>query len=352
MEYYNWQRTLSHSDALAYMVIGAKGVGKTFGARKLCIEDFLKSGARFGEISRHKDESEDVSAGYFEKLAPFFPEWQFKTDNRFGYIAPACGEDETPDWSVCCYFIALSTFQKSKRKNYVNVRTLLFDEFIIDSRDRYHRYIRNEYGILCNVVDSVLRETPDGSGKIDKRILLMANACDLTCPHLEGFGIKSLPKQFGYSRHKRRKTLLHYVDPAESAARATDTLVGWMVEGTDEGSMMFGNEFVGLDGGGFIESKSKGANYYCGFAFNGHRFAIWLDKATAVFYVTKKFPKKLDTPLYFLVMDDGRIDYQAIRRNEKICRMLGDLHYKGLLRYDSAVTREMFKTLLKTIGVL
>ena len=39
-DFYDWHKTLSY-DADVTMVIGPRGVGKTFGLRKQCIKDFL-----------------------------------------------------------------------------------------------------------------------------------------------------------------------------------------------------------------------------------------------------------------------------------------------------------------------
>ena len=53
-DFYDWNKTLSY-DADVTMVIGAKGIGKTFGLRKQCIKDFLRDGSRkegMGEARR------------------------------------------------------------------------------------------------------------------------------------------------------------------------------------------------------------------------------------------------------------------------------------------------------------
>lgn len=59
-KYYDWEKTLSY-DADVTMVIGARGVGKTFGLRKQCIKDFLRDGSRFVEVTRFKNELSGVS---------------------------------------------------------------------------------------------------------------------------------------------------------------------------------------------------------------------------------------------------------------------------------------------------
>ena len=82
-EFYDWAKTLSY-DADVTMVIGARGIGKTFGLRRQCIRDFLKDGSRFVEITRYNNELSGVSDGYFNRLSelPEFGDYMFKTDAR------------------------------------------------------------------------------------------------------------------------------------------------------------------------------------------------------------------------------------------------------------------------------
>ena len=61
-KYYDWEKTLSY-DADVTMVIGARGVGKTFGLRRQFIRDYLRHEWRFVEVTRYKNELSGVSDG-------------------------------------------------------------------------------------------------------------------------------------------------------------------------------------------------------------------------------------------------------------------------------------------------
>ena len=152
------------TDAEFVLIIGGKNIGKTFNIRLDLVNDYIKNGRRFVEISRSRDEMQDVASGYFDKMVAegYFPDYVFKTDARTGYIAKRPAGDSEPDWQVCCYFVATTLFQRAKRRaNYVNVCNAIFDEFIIDKRDRYHRYAPGEFGLLMNMLDSVFRPFPN-----------------------------------------------------------------------------------------------------------------------------------------------------------------------------------------------
>ena len=120
------------------LIVGGKGLGKTFQVRKDAISSFLDTGARFVEVSRSGEESKSVQRGYFEKIQRegYFPGYDFKVENDCGYIAE---RSDNPSWLQLCYFVALSSFQREKRRTYADVDYIIFDEFIIDKRDRYHQ---------------------------------------------------------------------------------------------------------------------------------------------------------------------------------------------------------------------
>ena len=81
-DYYDWNKTLSY-DADVTMVVGARGIGKTYGLRLQFIRDWIKDGSRFVELVRHKNELSDFSATYFNRIEENdeFPDYVFKTNS-------------------------------------------------------------------------------------------------------------------------------------------------------------------------------------------------------------------------------------------------------------------------------
>ena len=115
LKYYDWERTLSY-DADVTMVIGARGIGKTFGLRMQCIRDFIRDGSRFCEIVRFKNSLSVVSDGYYDRLSalPEFEGYMFKTDSRYAWIAERPEEGKKSMWRKAGYFVALSDGQIKK----------------------------------------------------------------------------------------------------------------------------------------------------------------------------------------------------------------------------------------------
>lgn len=330
------------------MVIGGKGIGKTFGLRLALVDRAIRSGCTvlFAELCRSNDEAKAVSAGYFDKLQAegYFPEYQFKVERLQGFVAPA-GDDE-PEWAPICYFVSLTMFQREKKRTFANVYNIIYDEFVIDKKDKHHRYLPNEYSILANLADTIFRQQPGDDRP--RHIYMLANACDLTCPYLRHMGINK-PPAFGYSWYRNKTVLLHYVEPWDAEDRKAYTLVGRMLAGDDEAAMVFDNAFdVGSVND--IRSKTPGARYSLGIVFQAARFGVWIDYSSGIVYINDQIPRGSKN-IYSLTKKDGTIDYMLVQRNDSMMQTLVNMFYSGLVRYSSPAIREAFLEVLGFLGV-
>ena len=349
--YYDWQKTMSYqtgTNGEICIVLGAKDIGKTFGLRLKCIERYLKCGELFCEICRTNEECKAVMRGYFDKLqnAGFFKDYVFKTEQNCGYIALKPIGDDKPQWNLICYFVALTNFQREKKRTYVAPKRFIFDEAVIDVKDRYHRYLPDEFLILANLLDSISRQQPDDDSQY--YLYILGNSVDMTCPYLRHCGISKLPK-FGYSYYKDKTVLLHYVEPWDADDRRAYTLVGRMLEGHDESRIIFDNEFADTTGKEIMR-KTPNAQYKYAFKWGRVTFAIWVDMKRGLWFVTSKLPKDAKN-VYTLAKRDSSVDYQVVQKASPLAKLLTEVYYIGGLRYESASIREAFFEVLSFLGV-
>ena len=350
-KFYDWQKTMSYqtgTNGEICLVLGAKDIGKTFGLRKICVDRFIKHGELFVEICRTDAERKEVMPGYFDKLQNdgFFTDYIFKTEKGCGYIAPRVDDDEKPDWRLICYFVALTNFQREKKRTYVKPRRFIYDEAVIDTKDRYHRYLPDEFLILANLLDSISRQQPGDDYSYN--VYLLGNSVDLTCPYLRDFGVTKIPK-FGYSFYKNKTVLLHYVEPWDAQDRKAYTLVGRMLEGHDESRVIFDNEFADTTGREIMR-KTPEAKYKFAFKWGRMTFAVWSDQRRGLWFVTSKLPKGAEN-VYTLTKRDSSVDYKAVQRADPLAKLLVEFYYIGGLRYDSPHIREAFFEILAFLGV-
>lgn len=351
-DYYDWNKTLSY-DADVTMVVGARGIGKTYGLRLQFIRDWIKDGSRFAEIVRHKNELSDFSATYFNRIEENneFPDFVFKTSPRHAYIAyKPKNKDDKPQWKLIGYFGALTEAQAMKKRTYSKVKRILLDEAVIDKRlDRYHNYLPNEFGILANILDSISRERSETEYNKRCRVYLLGNACDLLNVYFAAYGVNKEPKE-GYSWHKNKTMLLHYVKNAEYAkAKTNDTVAGRMLANTADELVASANEFLRANND-YVFKKPKHAKFYFGLVYNDKKFGVWADYKEGYYYVTEKIPKNA-SPIYALSASDNKVNYIMAKRAEGALRGFADLYYVGIIRYETPYIKEQFLEVLNLFGV-
>ncbi len=69
--FWNAKRTLTHN-MLINVIVGNRGGGKSYGAKKLGIDNFLNKGEQFGYIRRYKDDLKEPMVQFFKDI-----EWEY-----------------------------------------------------------------------------------------------------------------------------------------------------------------------------------------------------------------------------------------------------------------------------------
>lgn len=356
MKYYDWNKTLSY-DADVVMVVGARGIGKTYGERLQFVRDYINKGKRFVDLTRYKQQLSDFTGTYFQRIEENREfELLFKTNNRAAYLAKPLSrkqknKDEKPKWEQFGYFGALTMAQEMKKWTFSNVKRIGLDEAIIDRRiDRFHNYLPNEFSILANIVDSVSRERPE-TPKVDRpQLILLGNAADLLNPYFGRYGINEEPL-IGYTWHDGKTMLLHYMkDKVYSEEKSVNTVAGRMLNGTLDGLIANQNEFL-KQSDDFVEKKPKWAKFTMGIVYQEQQYGIWEDSREGYYYVTSKIPKSTNQPIFALSSSDNKLNYIAAKKAELALRNFTELYYLGIVRYESAVLRERFMECLQLFGV-
>lgn len=350
---YDWPKTLSY-DADVTIVCTERGPGKTYGLRCSCVSDWLKRKYRFVEVCRTKDEAEDVSRDYHKKLVENgeYPGYLFKTDRTGAYIAPKpADEKEKPQWEQYGYFVAMTMFQRIKKKTFSRVRKIILDEAAIDSADKYHGYLKREFYVLQEIVNSCSRERAQDEAGIEPRVYLLMNAVDMLNPYFAAYGIDKEPRP-GYTWHAGKTCLLHYVPRTETGqANLTHTVAGRMAKaaGTSTASYTAAFENAGSD---WIADKPSRARFEFGLVYKGKKLGVWLDDQDGYYYVNGRVPEGHNRPVYALTADDGRINYVMAKRGHKALKTFADLYYLGIVKYDTYATRDAFMKAMAMFGIV
>ena len=351
MVYYDWDRVYSYNRKWN-LILTPRGYGKTFGFRKGALNAFRKRKELFTEIVRVKDELLPVASKYFAKVQAkgFFPYYDFKYEMKERTMYARDGRFENASWQPIGYIVAMTEEQFLKKLTFTDgnhVSRMALDEAVIEKKDRFHRYNKREWEIINGIISTITRETPDNPWR--GRMYFFGNAVDLTCPLFEALGIDRVPSEYGYHLYGD-DVLLHYAEPVNREAFERMTTSGRALSGSTEGDKLFGNVFEGSDSNLHIAHKPKQAKFWRGYAYLGRVFGLWIDHAGGLVHVTDGAPRNQE--VLALTYEDGTINYRLVRLNSRDVKILGDLFYKRLLRFEDIQTRERFADMCMTLGIV
>lgn len=255
--YYDYTKILTYN-AFINFLIGERGVGKTYGASKFVTSRFINKGEEFVYIRRYKSELQKAVPEFFKALVNNneFPDHELATKGNKFMI----------DGKVAGYSFSLSTAQSLKSTNFPKVKTIIFDEFIIEEGQNH--YIKNEVENFLGMVESISRMR-------DVRIFMLANAVTITNPYFIYFDI-SLPYNTDIKTYKDGLILVQYMFNKEYREAKAQTKFGKLTAGTEYSKYANENNFR-LDNKNFIEKKTGSSRCSFGIKYKDVTYGVWFD---------------------------------------------------------------------------
>lgn len=170
----NWDYIISQGAAFT-MVVGARGVGKTYGIMKYCIDHEIP----FIYLRRLKTQLElcaSVDGNPFNKLNTDL-EMNIRPQNTRAGVVFADGE------KTIALGVALSTVANVRGFDYSRFNMIIFDEAIASDGERP---IPKEFNVFLNFYETVNRNR-ELTGQDPVRCVLLGNANRLTNPYFSGW---------------------------------------------------------------------------------------------------------------------------------------------------------------------
>lgn len=293
--FWDINRTLTHN-MLVNVIVGNRGGGKSYGAKKRAIDNFIKHGEQFGYIRRYKDDLKKPMEQFFKDIAWEYPEHEFKieSDKFMIRMRPENPKQKWTEKDIAGFGFALSTASNKKSIAYPDITMLIFDEFLIEKGNQ--RYLSGEPEKLLNLYETVARP---GTGHKRVVLFLLANAISITNPYFLYWNLK-MPKKADKNgkyiwKHPSRPILVEDVRNQAFIDKKKNTEFGQLVEGTAYADYSIENKFL-LDNDTFIERKGQKARYYFTFIYKEKQFGVWADFNEGKMWVSEDID-----PSYILV---------------------------------------------------
>lgn len=279
-------RTLTHN-ALINVIVGNRGGGKSYGAKKRAIENFINKGEQFGYIRRYKDDLKKPLEQFYKDIAQEFPEHECKVEGDKVYlrIKTNNNKEKWTEKDIAGHGFTLSTANNKKSMSYPEITMLIYDEFLLEEGNQ--RYLPNEVEKLLNLYETVARP---GSDHKRVTLWLLGNAITETNPYFLYFNLR-MPKQKDKNgkwiwKHPSRPILVEDVRDEGFIDAKKKTEFGQLVAGTTYADFSIENKFL-LDDDTFIEKKSQKARHAFNFAYKGKEFGVWYDFSEGRMWVSE-----------------------------------------------------------------
>lgn len=294
--YYSFAKLLSFN-ACYNFAVGGRGKGKTYGSKKKVIKDGIEKGDQFIYLRRYKEELRLSRDTFFADIQDEFPNHDFRINGMHAQYSPI-SERETKkrQWETIGFFLALSVAQSVKSVSFAKVKTIIFDEFIIEKSATH--YLPNEATIFNNFFSTVDRY------KDKTRVFFLANSVAITNPYFIEYGIDPANANAdGIIRKANGFLVCHIIPSGAFETEVYTTKFGQFIKGTEYAAYAVENEFFD-NHDALIGNKTSKARYM--FTLEGHygTLSVWYDVFIGKYYVQAKRPRE-ET---IITLDENKMD--------------------------------------------
>jgi Podovirus DNA encapsidation protein (Gp16). len=340
LDYYNFDKIFSYNGTYNYL-IGARGLGKTYGWKKKVISAAIKRGEQFVYLRRYKDELKISKETFFADIFHEFPKWDFRTNGFTAEMSPSDKrDDKNRPWKIIGHFIPLSTAQSRKGVSYPLVTNIGFDEFIIEKGMTH--YLPAETDAFNNFYSTVDRN------KDKTKVFFMANAVTIQNPYFIEYDIK--PDQVGEfitKAHDDRGVpfiVCHFADSAEFKSGVYATRFGQFIAGSAYADYAVNSEFQD-NNDNLIGLKDSNARYHYSIETKSGIFSVWIDFGKGEYFIQEKRPKQ--ELLHTLIPEKMGAGKTLLTYNDKMVQYLRTAFKKGNVFFDTPKSRNAFIEIFK-----
>ncbi len=176
------------------------------------------------------------------------------------------------------YAFPLSTANILKSASFPKVKTIIYDEFLID-KGTYH-YLQNEIIQFLDTIETVSRLR-------DIRVFLLGNAISTTNPYWDYFDIH-LPYNSEFATFRDGLIAVHYVKNEAYRKAKKESRFGRLIAGSDYGRFAIENEFL-RDDKSFIGKKTPHAKNFAVIVTKDGQFGVWRDYREGALFISKDY---------------------------------------------------------------
>lgn len=336
LDYYSFDKLFSYNGVFNFCC-GARGLGKTFGIKKKAIKDAIKKGDQFIYLRRYKSELIAAKNTFFSDIEYLFPDYDFRTNGNIAQYSPVKDREEKKRvWITIGYFVALSTSQNQKSVSYVKVKTIIFDEFIIE-KGAVH-YLPSEHIVFTNFFSTVDRYR-------DKtKAYFLANSVSIMNPYFIAYEI--MPDQVNKEFIIKEDGFIvcHFPDSESFKLGVYQTRFGKFIQNTEYADYAVANTFED-NNDAMLNSKDAKAHYLYTLECKTGSFSVWGNLFKDEYYIQAKLPK--NQMILTLISERMDSNKQLVSFTDRPLAYLRTAFRQGKVTFDKPNTRNTFTEIFK-----
>lgn len=343
--FWDGKKTLTHNK-LFNIIVGNRGGGKSYGCKKIVIDNFINKHEQFGYIRRYKDDSKESTTEFFKDISLEYPDYEFKVDGKKFYMRLRC-EDEKTKWTdedVCGYSFILSTANNKKSIPYPFITTLIFDEFLLETG--FQKYVPDEPIKLLSLYETIARPSTPHPRVV---MFMLANAISVTNPYFLFWDLKMPTKQDKNGKwiwkHPTKPILVEDVKNEQFMENKRNSEFGQLVEGTKYADYSIDNKFL-LDDDTFIQKKSGNCVFYFSMIYKGNKFGCWKNASEGLLYVSNDVDDTFPL-VYSVTTKDHQPNTMLINTKATRFRTFIQNYKLGNVRFENVTIKNLCYEILK-----
>lgn len=317
--YWKLNKVLTYN-AMINIIIGERGVGKSYSTKKYAIKHAIKTGKKFIYLRRYDTELELML-----KQNDFFKDVQ-NDEELINHEFNVNGKVAYCDNEVIGYFVPLSKQSHYKSIPFPDVDIIIFDEVFIQS----NRYLKNEITQFLELLETV--------GRLRNiKVFLLSNWVSVVNPYFMYFDL-SLPYGKEYKLFKNGSILVVYIKNELYRAVKNQSTFGKLIQGTPYGEYAIENKALN-DTKSFIKKKSRGSYHFFNIVINGNTFGVWKDIKENCIVISKDIKKECPVLLSF-DFNSHTEKTTFVRTRSPYFKSLINSYSRGMLFFESAFIKE------------
>lgn len=269
--YYSSDELFSRQSKINF-IMGERGNGKSFDAKKRMINNFLKKGEQSVYVRRRKTDIDEMKDKFFDDIFEFYPDVEFKVEGMYGYI----------NGELAIIMVALSTSVKKKSTPFPRVTLIVFDEYI-EPRNKFPNYLKDEMFTLWELIRTIVRMRENW------RMMIIGNAISYVNPFFTYYNIQIRDNKKRFHPFKKKKDGSKYLitieltETPDYREKFAETDLAELLEGTSYGDYSM-NAVAYEDNNSFILPLRTGIHVpICSLYYQGNKIGVWYNQEGNVY---------------------------------------------------------------------